>query len=428
MTSGAWSPVRLLWLSCPLIAFAAMLAHMAAPNNMGIALTFVAVFWSGLSQPRAAGRWPLVVPIALWAAWSLAAVAWSAYPAVSFHAWLDEVLYPLLVFWGFWLFASQVGRADCPAYACLAACVALALISLFCWGRLQPPTPETFPLHFYPRVGHSSTLALFAIPVFTGLLMRGRKRWLGVVGVLLGVFIGFASLNRFFWPAVAVTLFVALFPLYRRNRKLAVVILAVVSAAGAAAVIYGAMQRFGGLGTAPAAGPQIEHRVQTQPPMAAFDDALAADTRPMLWAFYAREAVRHAWLGVGFGKPLPGMALRPEMPSSLLAHEPLAPTHAHNLLLNTWLQTGLPGLLLQVLLFASLAARFWALRRVDEWVAAAGIALVLGMMAKNFTDDFMWKTTMLAFWAFAGLLLGAGTRSARQAALRSAPAGMGRAV
>jgi hypothetical protein len=38
------------------------------------------------------------------------------------------------------------------------------------------------------------------------------------------------------------------------------------------------------------------------------------------------------------------------------------------------------------------------------------VALVVGMLAKNSTDDFMWRTTALAFGSFAGLLLGRGER------------------
>jgi hypothetical protein len=32
------------------------------------------------------------------------------------------------------------------------------------------------------------------------------------------------------------------------------------------------------------------------------------------------------------------------------------------------------------------------------------------MLVKNSTDDLMWQTTALAFWSFAGLLLGRGER------------------
>jgi O-antigen ligase len=99
------------------------------------------------------------------------------------------------------------------------------------------------------------------------------------------------------------------------------------------------------------------------------------------------------------------------MPASLLAVEPLALTHAHNLFINTWLQTGIIGLALQSVLLLALLARFWRLRHVEPLVSAAGIALVAGMLAKNVTDDFMWQTTILAFWSFSGLLLGIGEHS-----------------
>jgi O-antigen ligase len=148
------------------------------------------------------------------------------------------------------------------------------------------------------------------------------------------------------------------------------------------------------------------HQVYVPGSLSAIGDTVSADTRPKLWAFYIGEAERHAWVGVGFGKPLPGIVYRSEMPASLLAVEPQALTHAHNLFINTWLQTGFIGVVLQTVLLLCLVARFWRLRRVKPWLCAAGIALVAGMIAKNTTDDFMWQTTMLAFWAFAGLLLG----------------------
>lgn len=422
-------PARLLWLACPLMAFAVMFGHMNGPVNIGLAFTGFAVLAAAWAERRELTRWPLVVPAGLWAAWSLGAVAWSAYPALSWHAWLDEVCYPLIVFWGAWLFATRTGRAAWAAYACWLACALLALISALYWGQLQPPTPVTFPLRFYARVGHTSTLALFAAALFIGLMPRGRSRIAAVIGVMFCLFIGLASLNRFFWPAAAVTFFIAAFPLYRRRPRVAIAVLVALLAVGALLAVYGGMLRFGAAEPVAMVAPQ--HAPQpaalpaaqtaSQPELAmpqsfvAFDDAVRADTRPKLWAFYAHEALRRAWIGIGFGKPLPGIALRRDMPPALIALEPAAPTHAHNLFLNTWLQTGLIGVIVQSALLVSLAWRFFRLRDADEWVAAAGVALVVGMLTKNFTDDFMWKATMLAFWAFAGLLLGTGERAAHAA-------------
>ncbi len=184
---------------------------------------------------------------------------------------------------------------------------------------------------------------------------------------------------------------------------------AVVGAAGVGTLEYSARLRLGAaVSAAPSRDVAIEgHQVVVPQAFSSIGDTVSSDTRPKLWAFYTMEAKRHTWIGVGFGKPLPGMVYQQEMPQSLLAIEPQALTHAHNLFLNTWLQTGVIGVALETALLLALVRGFWRVRRNDPWLCAAGIALVAGMIAKNTTDDFMWQTTMLAFWSFAGLLLGA---------------------
>lgn len=410
MTHTAARVERVLWVACPVILFVVMFGHMTAIVFNALALMTLGVLaaaWSPYRPPLR--RWPLMLPIAGWAAWSLVSVSWSMYPMVSLHAWCDEVLYPLVSFWGFWLFGTQLRRPAPVVLVTWVACVALAAISALNWGHLQPPTPNTFPMHFYNRVGHTSTLAVFAMPLFAGFLLRARWRMIGASGIALCLFIGLATLNRFFWPAAAVTLLVALFPLYRRRLLLALLVVAVVGAAGLGTLEFSSRLRTAGAVPLPTQSRDVAidgHQVYVPGSLSAIGDTVSADTRPKLWAFYIREAERHTWIGVGFGKPLPGIVYRGEVPPSLLAAEPQALTHAHNLFINTWLQTGVIGVVLQTMLLLCLVASFWRLRRTDPWLCAAGIALVAGMIAKNTTDDFMWQTTMLAFWAFAGLLLG----------------------
>jgi glycosyltransferase involved in cell wall biosynthesis/O-antigen ligase len=411
--NGRRNPWHLpLAIACPSLAFAVMFGHLTAIVNVSLALTGIGLVCFALTpvdSGRRAARfvdWPLWVPIVLWAGWSLAAVAWSPLHKVSFAAWLDEVVYPLLTFWAFWVYGSRTGRPAGAALAAWVGCFLLAVLTIACWGKLQPPTPETFPLKFYARVGHTSTLALFAAPLFIGLFMRRGSRWLAVSGLLLCTIVGIGTLNRFFWPAFVVTLSVALFPWYRNypRRSLLVFVLAV--SAGFLIMRYAEVLRFG--------APPVAASAQHSAPSAAvstIDDVVSNDTRPLLWAFYTRVGMAHPWRGVGFGKPVPGIVYRGQMPANLVAREPNAPTHAHNLIIDTWLQTGAVGVALELLLFAALARRLWQVP--DRFVAFAGVALVLGMIAKNVTDDFMWKTTMLAFWAFAGLLLGFGERAVR---------------
>jgi O-antigen ligase len=402
---------RVLWIACPVIMFVAMFGHTTAIVFNALALLALGTLAAACSPERPpVWRWPLVLPVACWAAWSLAAVGWSAYPEVSLHAWCDEVLYPLLSFWGFWLLGTRTQRLELLASISWVACLLLALISALNWGHLQPPTAMTFPLHFYNRVGHTSTLAVFTMALFCGALLRSHSRWrvIGVTGLVLCLFIGLATLNRFFWPAAAVTLLVALFPLYRRHILLALLAFAVVGATAVGTLEYSARMRLGVAATVNASRDVTidGHEVLVPREFSSISDSVSSDVRPKLWAFYTAQAKRHMWLGAGFGKPLPGMAYRSVIPQSLLRIEPQALTHAHNLFLNTWLQTGVIGVVLETALLLALVLCFWRARRGDPWLCAAGIALVAGMIAKNITDDFMWQTTMLTFWSFAGLLLG----------------------
>lgn len=408
---------RLLWIGCPIVMFAAMFGHMAAFVNNGMALTGIALVAAVFSSARPVPfRWPLFVPIVGWAAWTLASVRWSAFPGVSLHAWLDEVLYPLLSFWGFWLFGTRVERPERVTLAVWFACALLAAISVIYWGHLQPPTPETFPMRFYARVGHTSTLMVFAMALFCAFLMPKRNwRWVGGTGLVLCVLVGLATLNRFFWPAAAVTLLVGLYPLYRRHLLLAVLAVAVLGAGALGTLELSARLRYHDAPPPLASSRDISIagiRIYVPPGMTAVGDTLSSDTRPKLWKFYDEQGSQHKWTGIGFGKQLPGMAYRSVMPRELLELEPQALTHAHNLFLNTWLQTGRIGLLLQAWLLLTLAIAFWRLRRGNPWIAAGGVALVVGMVTKNVVDDFMWQTTILAFWSFAGLVLGYGERRA----------------
>jgi O-antigen ligase len=408
---------RALWVACPVLLFVVMFAHMTAIVYIALAVLAIGTLAAAWSAFRTGGarhlKWPLALPIAAWAAWTLASTGWSFAPSVSLHAWFDEVFYPLVAFWAFWVLGKKSAHPERLVCIAWLACAVLVLTSVVYWGRLQPPTADTFLLHYYARVGHTSTLAIFALTLFAGTLFA-RPRWrpMGALGIVLCLVIGLATLNRFFWPAVAVTLVIALYPLYRRHLVLAAVSIVILAIAGLGTLELSSRLRIGEAAVqAPRNALTFDgHAIYLPQALSGIDDTMAGDTRPRLWAFYTSAAKSHEWLGIGFGKPLPGLAYHSVMPDALLKFEPVALTHAHNLFLNTWLQTGVIGLALQIVLFAALIARFWRLRRVNLWLCTAGVALVVGMITKNITDDFMWQTTMLAFWSFAGLMLGCGER------------------
>jgi O-antigen ligase len=392
--------------------FAVMFAHMTAIENILLGLIGLGVIAAAISreQPSPA-QWPLVIPISLWGAWSLVSVAWSPFPDESVRSWLDEVLYPLVSFIAFWLIGRQLARPERFVLVNWIACALLAITSIVHWGQLQPPTADTFLLHYYNRVGHTSTLVIFAMSLFTGLTMQGRWRIIGITGLLLCFFVGLASLNRFFWPAAGVAIVIALFPMYRRHLLLAAMVISLTGIAAVGTLELSTRMRNGH--PIPASGEVVylgQEKMQVPNFVAGIVATVSGDTRPRLWNFYLNAGRAHTWTGVGFGKPLPGRVYKAGIPAQFLSVEPQALTHAHNIVLNTWLETGLIGVVFEVALWVALVARFYRLRHATPWISAAGVALVVGMLVKNSTDDLMWQTTALAFWSFAGLLLGRGER------------------
>jgi O-antigen ligase len=251
--------------------------------------------------------------------------------------------------------------------------------------------------------------------LFMGLLMNRRWWPFGLSGIVLALIIGLATLNRFFWPAAGVTLVIAAYPLYRRHMLGAALCVVLICVAVVGTLDMSVRMRLAHNVPKPVAREVTVagDKVFMPEVLAGIGDAMSSDVRPKLWAFYGREGEAHTWTGVGFGKPMPGRVFQAEIPPALLEREPQALTHAHNLFLNTWLETGIIGVVLEIALLLALIWRFWRLRHGAPWLSAAGMALVGGMVAKNFTDDFMWQTTALAFWCFSGFLLGRGERIAK---------------
>jgi len=72
---------------------------------------------------------------------------------------------------------------------------------------------------------------------------------------------------------------------------------------------------------------------------------------------------------------------------------------------------GILGLAIYLALLAALLREYWRLGGAAappavRLLGAAGFALLMAMLAKNSTDDFMDQAAAIAFWGYAGLLLG----------------------
>ena len=430
---------------CAVLLFVGMFDHMTAIKYIGIGILIAIVASFAIkslltnSPRRAFPASPLLIALGVWSLWTLMSATWSVDAGATLHAWLDEVAYPLAAFYAFWLVGQsplkQQRRLQNVAWA---TCLILAVMSVVYFHYLDPAELKPGLMHFYARVGHSSTLALMAIPLFATMAAKTETRLRGLTGMLFCVVIGGATLNRFFWIALAVVAVVLLWPRSARERvrawtalgalllvtlvavgfsnKLRLMERAVTSvAASAVQVPSAAPDMLRVVARAPDTQLMVIENTPAPRPATLIEQLrvasgvnriMSSDVRPRIWAFYGSQVAEHPWIGIGFGKPLPSLAYGSLIPDDLFKLDGNVRTHAHNLFLNTLLQVGIVGLILQLAALGCLAYQFFAVRLIYPQLYRAGIALILGVLAKNLTDDFMWQSTMLMFWSYCGLLLG----------------------
>ncbi len=433
---------------CAVLLFVGMFDHLTAIKYIGIGVLIAIVSWlaikSLLTNSRE-GAFPassLLIALGVWSLWTLMSATWSIDAGATLHAWLDEVAYPLAAFYAFWLVGQsplkQQRRLQNVAWT---TCLILAVMSVVYFHYLDPGAPKPGLMHFYARVGHSSTLALMAIPLFATMAAKTETKIRGLTGVLFCVVIGGATLNRFFWIALAVVAVVLLWPRSSRERVRAWTALGALLVVTLVAVGFSNKLRLMGSAVSSVAAPAVHVsgatpgilRVVARAPdmqlttiesapeprpatlierlrvVSGMNRAMSSDARPRIWAFYGSQVAKHPWIGIGFGKPLPSLAYGSLIPDDLFKLDGNVRTHAHNLFLNTLLQVGIVGLVLQLAALGCLAYQFFKVRLIYPQLYRAGIALILGMLAKNLTDDFMWQSTMLMFWSYCGWLLGQST-------------------
>lgn len=366
-----------------------------------------------------AGRLSLAVRVLMgvWAVWTLASLGWSTFPEASAASWLAEVACPLLGFFGCYRLASIGKQApteartlkstrrapedadnDRPRYAsaieaaCLLGVAILAAFSIYAYV-------DPVAMHAWARSSIVQAmmadradigwLAWIVLPFFVAMSARSSTRLAGWLGIVLALAAGFCSRNTYFGMGATLVLLIAFAPAWRRQRAWAMLTVPMLVIAMLVLVVASQLA---------APGQAIE-------PVPFADDSLSR-----IWAFYADQAQHHLWLGVGFGKPLPAIAYADALPAALASVSPDPHLQAHQLFLNTCLQIGLPGMAVQCLLLAAIVRAFLHVpagtAAGDAWLRAAGVALVVGLVAMGLMDDRLWPAPALAFWCIGGWLLG----------------------
>ena len=138
--------------------------------------------------------------------------------------------------------------------------------------------------------------------------------------------------------------------------------------------------------------------------------SIEKDPRLTLWEHVIDLIGERPIRGYGFGRRILADRLTTETGNPLLAH-------AHNVFASQWLQTGAIGALAFTAFLVALALRYLRFVRSRDdtlaFVGVAGLALLAGFIAKDITDDFLFRSNAKELWAMTAMLLGYGMRRER---------------
>ena len=382
-------------------------AHSVAVRTiaLGVALCAALVAWRALRVPRMPMLWYFV----LLAAIGGLSLVWSVDPEYSRGELKTELLYPFLVF--VFMFAITRDRRTLVWWgAAIALAIVLSVTGPFgAW--LDPSTGRPARGVLYNGAGFYSTWIVIVYPfVLAAALsttLTARSRQIAFALAIAAVVAGYVTFNRTF-PFVIVLETIVLvswstFARTETRRYLPLALAAIATVMLLAGLI--AVQK---------------ERLVVSPTHDA--DVVVSMQRDVRWALWGEALERIAvkpLQGAGFGRGI----LRHELPKR---YDNTYLWHAHNFVLNSGLQMGVPGMALILALFG---AALWHLGRAyrvsDESLrpyVVAAMVMVAGVFLKNQTDDFFVRQTALAFWAALGALLGVTARMKRDRERVPAPA------
>ena len=382
----------------------------------GVAAVCAIIAWLAARRGPApipmAGR-TVLVPLFAWAAWSWASLAWSIDPRYSLGQLEREVVDSLLVMLAFYVAARDARSVRVLVIAALSSFAFFALLAI----GMAATQGSWEPGRYHVGVGPWSTWLVLVAPFLFALIAPrpagfgggAKLAALGLALLLLLIVTARMTENRIVWIALGISFATAsLAAAWRWPRSFtrapvrwilpATVLLLVLGMAFLDSLVERAETDYQGRESVAAT---LEH-----------------DPRIVLWEHVKGRIAARPWTGYGFGRRILAGPLSTELGNPLLAH-------AHNVFASQWMQTGLPGLVAFAAFVAALALSYLRfLRSRDDtlaFVGMLGLALVAGFLAKNQTDDFLFRSNAKEFWAMTALLLGYGMRRERALAIGDVP-------
>ena len=365
--------------------------HIAHATGLRNTLGAVVTLWALSLLARSPERPVLAGPVIAWLFVGAASSLWSPDAETTIKSVLTDIVLPLGGFYGAYLASQQPQDHRSLAVVVLGS---IGIVAAFTMIAFAADLTEQLPverrgglLYYYPGPGVASTLAVYAAPF--AFLLAGDpdrvQRYLGYGGLICILLAGLGATNRMFWLTFTVAL--ATYHLWQLSS-------------------YTARQRYwigvAIVGLAVLAGGMVQHLNAFRDPR---DNALDIRLQGWReWSAIADDALLH---GHGLGKKIIREVRGDRLSERLVRLDPNLQSHGHNLFLNVVLQTGLLGLGVLCVLFGSLLREAYKARDPTRLrISAALTTLVIVMLAKNFTDDFMDQAVVIAFWIYAGMLLG----------------------
>ena len=350
--------------------------------------------------------WPLSLAGSAWIVWSLASYVWSVHPLYTAGELRREVVESALVFAAFFIAARDGKTLRLLAGAALVSFTVLAVLAL-ALGATRTGWNAGIWHH---GVGPWSTYIVLVAPLLFALIAPApigaaqRTRALVVGGLLMALMLATARMtdNRMVWLALAATFGTgALIAALRWPKTFTQSSWRWLAPVAALLIVLGL-----------AFADTVKEKAQTHfPPQTSVEDTIKRDPRLHLWNLTVAKIRERTWLGYGFGRGILGEELRGELRDPTL-------THAHNVFVSQWLQTGAIGFGLFVALLGTLLATFVRYVRGQNdtlaFVGLTGLSLLAGFVVKNLTDDLLFRSNAKEFWVLSAMLVGFGARLARQ--------------
>ncbi len=353
---------------------------------LAAAIIIAVKLWRRLDTPRI----PCKPVLLAWAGLALLSLSYAVDPAYSLGEIKNELGYTMTAFVAFFAMTHSRAKLRLWTLAVLSAVTVISVWALVIWAGRGSWNDSAG----HGGVGSFASLAVAAAPlaVLAWQGLERRARFALAVVCVLALLAAIASQQRILWAVFGVQLAAGIGLLsYSRILRLKPFMLALVLT--------------GSLAAAGAAVLTIHGQKVDESPVEYYD--LGNDFRLQQWVRIMDRIQEKPLSGAGFGRE----AMKKAYPDLVPTTVPMSLLwHPHNVFLTYGVAMGLPGILVLLLVFAALIATYARHLRaasVDErMIAIAGIAIIIGIVVRNLTNDLFLRDGALMFWALNGALLG----------------------